>query len=62
MEDAIAAEADKLLARFPNAAVNSEERRRLRAGLYPAVLKLDNDARARVVELAMAYLVPEEEA
>ena len=58
----IAAEADKLLARFPNAAVNSEERRRLRAGLYPAVLKLDNDARARVVELAMAYLVPEDEA
>lgn len=59
---AIAAEADKLLARFPNAAVNSEERRRLRAGLYPAVLKLDNDARARVVELAMAYLLPEDEA
>lgn len=58
----IAAEADKLLARFPNAAVNSEERRRLRAGLYPAVLKLDNDARARVVELAMAYLVPEDAA
>lgn len=58
----IAAEADKLLARFPNAVVNSEERRRLRAGLYPAVLKLDNDARARVVELAMAYLVPEDEA
>jgi type I restriction enzyme R subunit len=58
----IAAEADKLLARFPNAAVNPEERRRLRAGLYPAVLKLDNDARARVVELAMAYLVPEDEA
>jgi type I restriction enzyme R subunit len=58
----IASEADKLLARFPNAAVNSEERRRLRAGLYPAVLKLDNDARARVVELAMAYLVPEDEA
>lgn len=59
---AVAAEADKLLARFPNAAVNSEERRRLRAGLYPAVLKLDNDARARVVEVAMAYLVPEDEA
>lgn len=57
-----AAEADNLLARFPNAAVHSEERRRLRAGLYSAVLELDNDARARVVEVAMAYLVPEDEA
>lgn len=59
---AAAAEAEKLLARFPNAAVNPEERRRLRAGLYPLVLKLGSEDRARVVEIAMAHLLPEEEA
>lgn len=59
---ATAAEAEKLLARFPNAAVNPEERRRLRAGLYPLVLKLGSEDRARVVEIAMAHLLPEEEA
>lgn len=58
---AAAAEADKLLARFPNAAVNPEERRRLRAALYPLVLKLGNEDRARVVGITMAYLLPEEE-
>lgn len=59
---AAAAEAEKLLTRFPNAAVNPEERRRLRAGLYPLVLKLGSEDRARVVEIAMAHLLPEEEA
>lgn len=59
---AVVREADKLLARFPNAAVNPEERRTLRAMLYPAVLKLDKDERARVVNLVMAHLVPEGEA
>jgi type I restriction enzyme R subunit len=59
---AAAAEAEKLLTRFPNAAVNPEERRRLRAGLYPLVLKLGAEDRARVVEIAMAHLLPEEEA
>src|SRR5690606_31841185 len=39
---AVAAEADKLLGRFPNAAVNPEERRRMRAALYPLVLQLGN--------------------
>lgn len=58
----VAAETDKLLARFPNAVVNSEERRRLRAALYPLVLKLGNEDRARVVGIAMAHLVPEDEA
>lgn len=58
----VAAEADRLMVRFPNAALNSEERRRLRAALYPLVLKLDNEDRARVVGTAMAHLVPEEEA
>ena len=59
---AVASEAEKLLARFPNAAVNSEERRRLRAALYPMLLKLGNEDRARVVGVAMAHLVPEEDA
>lgn len=57
---AIAGEAEKLLVRFPNAAVNSEERRRLRAALYPAVLKLGNEDRARVVESVMEQLLPRE--
>lgn len=57
-----AAEAEKLLGRFPNAGVNPEERRRLRAALYPLVLKLGNEDRARVVGIAMAHLLPEEEA
>jgi len=56
----VAREADRLLGRFPNAAVNSEERRRLRAALYQPLLKLAPEERSRVVELAMAYLVPEE--
>lgn len=59
---AAAGEAEKLLGRFPNAGVNPEERRRLRAALYPLVLKLGNDDRARVVGIAMAHLLPEEEA
>jgi type I restriction enzyme R subunit len=48
---AIAREADGLLARFPNAAVNPDEQRRLRASLYRPLLKLSKDDRARVVEL-----------
>lgn len=59
---AAAAEAEKLLARFPNAAVNPEERRRMRAAMYPLVLKLGNEDRARVVGIAMAHLLPEEKA
>jgi type I restriction enzyme R subunit len=59
---AVGREADKLLGRFPNAAVNPEERRRLRAALYQPLLKLESAERSRVVELAMAYLVPEEPA
>jgi type I restriction enzyme R subunit len=48
---AIAREGDALLARFPNAAVNPDELRRLRASLYRPLLKLSKDDRARVVEL-----------
>lgn len=56
----LAREADKLLVRFPNASVNPEERRRLRAALYQPLLKLPPEKRSRVVDLAMAFLVPEE--
>lgn len=59
---AVAREAEKLLARFPNASVNPEERRRLRAALYQPLLKLPPEQRSRVVDLAMAFLVPEEPA
>jgi type I restriction enzyme R subunit len=55
----VAREADKLLGRFPNSSVNSEERRRMRAALYQPLLKLAPEERSRVVELAMAFLVPE---
>jgi type I restriction enzyme, R subunit len=57
-----AREADKLLTRYPNAAVNPEERRRLRAALYQPFLKLEAEQRSRVVDVAMAFLVPEERA
>jgi len=56
----VAREADKLLARFPNASVNPEERRRLRAALYQPLLKLAAEERSRVVDLAMSFLVAEE--
>lgn len=58
----VASEAEKFMDRFPNAAVNAEERRRLRAALYPMLLKLGNEDRARVVGVAMAHLVPAEDA
>jgi len=57
----VAREADRLLGRFPNASVNPEERRRLRAALYQPLLRLSPDERSRAVELAMAYLAPENE-
>jgi type I restriction enzyme R subunit len=58
----VAQEVEKLSARFPNAVVNPEEKRRLRAALYQPLLKLGREDRARVVEVIMAYLVPEEQA
>jgi type I restriction enzyme R subunit len=42
--------------------VNPEERRRLRAALYQPLLKLTTEQRSRVVDVAMAFLVPEERA
>ena len=54
---ALARDAEGQLARFPNAAVNSDEQRRLRAALYHPLLKLSAAARARVVDLMIAVLL-----
>jgi type I restriction enzyme R subunit len=56
----LAEEAESLLARFPNASVNSDENRRLRAALYRPLLGVDKEARARVVDLVLAILLGEE--
>ena len=53
----VAREADMLLKRFPNAVVNQDERRRLRAALYQPLLGLDAAARSRVVEQVLAILL-----
>ena len=54
---ALGREVDALLARFPNAAVNPEERMRLRAALYQPLLALGRDERARIVERIIAILL-----
>ena len=53
----LAREADLLLARFPNAVVNPDERKRLRAALYRPVLALERDERTRIVERVAALLL-----
>lgn len=52
----VAREVDALLGRFPNAAVNPDEQRRLRAQLYRPLLKASKEDRARLVELIMDTL------
>lgn len=52
----LAREGEDLLKRFPNASVNTDEKRRLRAGLYHPLLKLQSDERARVVDLVISIL------
>ena len=54
---AVAREAAALRRRFPNAAVNLEEQRRLRAALYKPLLGLHRDERAQVVEHVLALLL-----
>lgn len=53
----LAKEIEKLLARFPNAKVNSDEQRQLRALLYRPLINLPKDARTGIVELIMANLL-----
>ncbi|MBU2763955.1 MULTISPECIES: type I restriction endonuclease subunit R [Pseudomonadati] len=55
----IAREAEALLGRFPNAAVNPDEQRRFRAALYKPLLELSQDERARVVDLVVKLLLAE---
>lgn len=57
----IAREAEALLGRFPNAAVNSDEQRRFRAALYKPLLALSQDERARVVDRVVKLLLAEGE-
>jgi type I restriction enzyme, R subunit len=52
-----AREAEALLARFPNAAVNADEQRTLRAALYRPLLGLDKGDRLRVVDRSIAILL-----
>jgi type I restriction enzyme R subunit len=50
----LAKETERLLARFPNARVNADEQRQLRAALYRPLLSLPKGERNRVVDLIMA--------
>ncbi|NUM56755.1 MAG: HsdR family type I site-specific deoxyribonuclease [Candidatus Hydrogenedentes bacterium] len=59
--DALAKEAEDLLVRFPNAAVNPDEQRRLRSALYKPLLTLSQTERARVVDLVVRLLLAEHE-
>jgi type I restriction enzyme R subunit len=52
----LAREVEALSTRFPNAAVNPDEQRRLRASLYRPLLALGNGDRARLVDVVMATL------
>jgi type I restriction enzyme R subunit len=55
----LAKDAEELLGRFPNASVNADEQRRLRASLYKPLLALAQDERARVVDLVVRLLLAE---
>ena len=52
----LAQRAEMLLDRFPNAAVNADEQRRLRTALYVPLLRLQKDERSRVVERILGIL------
>jgi type I restriction enzyme R subunit len=54
---ALAREAESLLGRFPNAAVNPDEERRFRAALYKPLLFLAKEQRARMVERVASLLL-----
>ncbi|MDR1424501.1 MAG: DEAD/DEAH box helicase family protein [Azoarcus sp.] len=56
---ALAKDIEELLGRFPNAQVNHDEQRRLRAALYKPLLGLPLEERARVVDLVLKLLLAE---
>jgi len=49
--------AEALLVRFPNAGVNADERRRVRAALYNPLLGLGKEERGRMVDTVLATLL-----
>lgn len=53
----LARETERLAMRFPNAFVNPDEQRRLRASLYRPLLGLEKEERSRVVDLIVATLL-----
>ncbi len=52
-----AEEAQTLVGRFPNAAFNADEQRRLRISLYNPLLRVESGERGRIVDLALAILL-----
>ena len=55
----VAEEAEASFNRYPNAAVNAEEKRRLRSALYQPLLQLDRDERGEVVDRILSILLGE---
>ena len=53
----LAQDAETEIVRFPNAKVNADERRKLRAALYRPLLALDKEERGRVVDIVLAILL-----
>lgn len=53
----LARQAEVQSSRFPNARVNADEQRKLRAALYRPLLGLANEDRGRVVDIVLAMLV-----
>ena len=53
----LAQEAQTLTSRFPNAAVNVEEQRRMRASLYHPLLRVESGERGRIVDHVLAILL-----
>jgi type I restriction enzyme, R subunit len=47
----LAKEVEKLMGRFPNASVNADEQRQLRAALYRPLLGVEREARSKIVDL-----------
>lgn len=56
---ALAKGIEELLGRFPNAQVNPDEQRRLRAAIYKPLLGLPPEERARAVDLVLKLLLVE---
>ena len=52
-----AEEAQALVDRFPNAAVNTDEQRQLRISLYNPLLRVESGERGRIVDQALAILL-----